>query len=324
MAVVVTGASGFVGLALTEALLADGETVVALDAAPMPAAAQTQFAGFPGKLRQVVADVRDEAAVADALQGARAMVIAAAVTAGSARELSAPEAVIGTNVQAVATAVRLAAAAGLRRVVHLSSVAAYGATAATPGPLTEDLPLRPVALYGMTKAFGETIALRLAELAGLDLVVARLGSCFGPWEHATGLRDTLSPQLQILMAARRAEPIVLEADAVRDWIYVRDAAAGLQALLRAPTLAHRVYNLGSGMVWPLSEWCTALVPGLSWRVGPAPHVQVWGDRPAASIDRLLADTAYRPAFNATGAAADWLAFLQRVGGDSLAARPPVD
>jgi UDP-glucuronate 4-epimerase len=321
MTVLVTGASGFVGLAMTEALLTAGQSVVAFDTAPAPEAAQTVFATLPGALRTVLGDVRDEAALKGAMDGVDRMIIAAAVTAGQEREIAAPETVIGVNVQAVATSVRLAATAGLRRVVHLSSIAAYGATMETEGPLTEDMPLRPTALYGITKAAGEAVALRLSALGGLDLAAVRLGSCFGPWEHATGLRDTLSPQQQILIAARQGERIVLETDAVRDWLYVRDAAAGILALLNAPALPHRVYNVGSGMSWKLSDWCNALVPGLGWRVGPAPHIRTWNDRPPASIARLQADTPYRPKFDAEAAAADWLGFLQRTGAASLAARP---
>ena len=320
MNTLVTGAAGFVGLALTEALLAVGQCVIALDAAPLPAAAQTLFATLPGTLQPIVADVRDADALAQAMAGADRMVVMAAVTAGPAREAADPEDIIGVNVGAVATAIRLAAAAGLRRVVHVSSVAAYGALPGTPGPLTEDMPCHPTGLYGVTKLAGEGVALRLAGLAGLDLVAARLGSCFGPWEHATGLRDTLSPQWQVLDAVRRDQPVVLEADAVRDWIYVRDAAAGLLALLDTPGLPHRIYNVGSGTTWPLSAWCEALAPGRPWQVGPAPHVRTWNVRPPTSIARLLADTPFRPRFGAAEAAADWLAFLDRAGPDSLAPR----
>lgn len=320
MAVVVTGAGGFVGLAVTEALLQAGDAVTALDSAPLPAAAHALFATLPGTLRTVTGDARDPATVQAALAGADRMVVMAAVTAGPAREAADPEGIIGVNVGAVATAIRLAAAAGLRRVVHVSSVAAYGALPDTPGPLTEDMPCHPTGLYGVTKLAGEGVALRLADLAGLDLVAARLGSCFGPWEHATGLRDTLSPQWQVLDALRRDQPVVLETDAVRDWIYVRDAAAGLLALLDTPGLPHRIYNVGSGTTWPLSEWCEALAPGRPWQVGPAPHVQTWNVRPPTSIARLLADTPFRPRFGASEAAADWLAFLDRAGLGSLAPR----
>ena len=309
MTVLITGAAGFVGLALVEALLTAGDGVIALDAAPIPAVAQAHFARLPGALRMVVADARDKAAVARAMRDAECMVIMAAVTAGEEREATAPEAVIEVNVKSVATAVRLAVEAKLRRVLHLSSVAVYGADAQTEGLLSEDMACRPVALYGVTKAAGEATALRLAALGGLDLVAARLGSCFGPWEHATGLRDTLSPQLEILRASHRDEPVVLESDAMRDWLYVRDAAAGLAALLRATGLRHRVYNVGSGMTWPLSAWCDAISPGRPWRIGPPPHIKTWGARPPSSIARLLADTPFRPRFGAAAAAADWQDFL---------------
>lgn len=311
MPVLITGACGFVGLALTEALLAQGEAVTAFDAAPVPAVAQARFAALPGTLRAVQGDVRDEAAVRAALDGADRMIIGAAITAGPEREASAPEQIVAVNVGAVATAVRLAAAARLRRVIHISSVSAYGAVAGTPGPLTEDMPCRPTALYGVTKWSGEAAALRLAELLGLSLAAARLGSCYGPWEHATGLRDTLSPQWQALHAARRGEALVLESDAVRDWLYVRDTAAGVLALLDAPVLHHRVYNVGSGVASPLSDWCRAL--GAPWSVGPAPNVRTWFDRPVASIARLTADTSYRPRFGQAEAAADWQAFLAETG-----------
>lgn len=308
--VLVTGAGGFVGLALVEALLTRGETVAALDAAPL-----AQFATLPGQLQPIEADVRDEAAMRAAMRGADRMIIAAAVTAGPARERTAPEHILSVNVQAVATAVRLAAEAGLRRVVHLSSGSAYGGADAADPVLLEDAPLHPTALYGISKMAGEAVALRLSALSELDLVAARLGTCFGPWEHATGLRDTLSPQWQILQAALRGEAAVLPHDAVRDWLYVRDAAAGLLALLDTPGLPHRVYNVGNEMPAPLSAFCRGLAaahPGFTWRIGAPATIATYGERPAASIARLLADTAFRPRFGAAEAVADWLEFHRRL------------
>ncbi len=326
MTVLVTGAGGFVGLALVEALLARGETVAALDAAPLREAALAAFATLPGRLQPIQADARDEAALRAALAGRDRLIIAAAITAGPARELAAPEHILSVNVQAVATAVRLAAEAGVRRVVHLSSVSAYGATDPDGPVLTEDSPLRPTALYGVSKMAGELTALRLSALAGLDLVAARLGTCYGPWEHATGLRDTLSPQWQLLQAALRGEEAVLLQDSVRDWLYVRDAAAGLIALLDKPGLPHRVYNVGSGMAQPLSEFCrnlAALRPGFTWRVGASATIATYVERSPAAIDRVLADTPYRPRFDAAAAAADWLDFHRRVPA-AIQARNPGD
>ncbi len=318
MSTLITGASGFVGLALTEALLAEGHDVMGLDQAPAPDAARACFAALPGVYRGVVGDVRDTAVVAGAMKGVDRMVVLAAITAGPAREAAEPEAVIAVNVGAVATAVRLAIGAGLRRVVLASSVAVYGAQADTPGPLMEEARCAPRTLYGITKYAAEAVAARLATQGGLDLVIARLGACFGPWEHATGLRDTLSPQQQV-MAGRHSGGVVLAADAVRDWLYVRDAAAGLVALLTAPTLGYPLYNVGAGREWPLSAWCDAV--GVPWRIGPAPHIATWSDRPSASIARLQQDTGFSPRFDAGAAARDWRGFLARTGSGTLDPRP---
>ena len=249
------------------------------------------------------------------MEGADRMIIAAAVTAGPAREMAAPEHILSVNVQAVATAVRLAVEAGLRRVLHLSSGAAYGGADAGEPVLLEDAPLHPATLYGISKMAGEAVALRLSALGGLDLVAARLGTCFGPWEYATGLRDTLSPQWQILQAALHGEAAVLPRDSVRDWLYVRDAVSGLLALLDTPALPHRVYNVGNGMPAPLSAFCRSLAavhPGFTWRIGEPSTIVTYGERPATSITRLLADTPFRPSFGAAGAAVDWLEFHRRV------------
>ena len=208
----------------------------------------------------------------------------------------------------------------MQRVVHLSSAAAYGAGPESEGPLAEDMPCHPHTLYGITKLAGERTALRLAQLAGLDLVAARLGSCFGPWEHATGLRDTLSPQYQILSAVHRGEAVVLDADAVRDWLYVRDAAASVLALLGATGLQHRLFNIGSGLSYPLSAWCEALQPRTAWTVGTSANVQSWSGRPPMSTERLAAATGYQARFDARASAADWQGFLAAAGQSTLQAR----
>ena len=254
------------------------------------------------------------------MHGATRVVTAAAVTCGPERERLAPEQVIAVNVGAVATAVRLAADAGIRRVVHLSSVAVYGAGSDTEGPLTESMPCRPQGLYGITKLAGESTALRLAGLSGLDLVAARLGACFGPWEHDTGLRDTLSPQYQIMALARHGHVVSLDHDAVRDWLYVRDAAAAILALLGTASLPHRIYNIGPVGSFALTAWSAAIGHAETRVSRDSPNVRSWGARPPLAIERLVADTHYRPSFGAAEAAADWLRFIDDVGDRSLSSR----
>ncbi|RYY91608.1 MAG: SDR family oxidoreductase, partial [Comamonadaceae bacterium] len=244
MATFITGVCGFVGLALAEHLMWRGEDVIGFDRAPLPLTASNAFEGLPGRFTMVVGDVCDAGALrqAMALHRPQRLVTLAAITADARRERTTPGAIFDVNVGGVIVALTAAADCGLTRVLHASSGAVYGASGNGAAALHEDsTPLRPEGLYGISKQAAEGAALRLAALHGLDLVVGRLGTCFGPWEADTDVRDTLSAPLQVLRLAERGEAAVLPRDSRRDWLYVRDAAAGLVALLERPTLPHAVY-----------------------------------------------------------------------------------
>lgn len=326
MTTFITGACGFVGLALAEHLLARGEHVVGFDLAPPRPAAASAFAALPGRFDMAVGDVRDATALGEAIRRHRParLVTLAAITANAARERATPGAIFDVNLGGVVAALAAAAGAGVARVVHASSGSVYGASGDGPAPLHEDTtPLRPEALYGISKMAAEAAARRLADLHGLDLVVGRLGTCFGPWEADTGWRDTLSAPLQVIEIAARGGRAVLPRPSRRDWLYVRDCAAGLAALLDRPGLPHAVYNVAAGFEGSLPEWCAAIAPahpGFDWRVAAqagtgetmvdcyAPY-----DRASMDIARLRADTGFVPRFDLASAARDFLDWRRRHG-----------
>ena len=95
---------------------------------------------------------------------------------------------------------------------------------------------------------------RLGDLWGLDVVSLRLSGVFGPWEHATGVRDTLSPHCQILAAAAAGQPAILPRPGLRDWIYAPDVADAVLAVAGAEKLGHGVYNVSTGMRFTLLDW----------------------------------------------------------------------
>ena len=254
MNILVTGASGFVGVNVLERLLADGHSVVALSASPLPELAQAALAGLPGKLRAVQVDVRDEHALDLLLKtaGIDAALAGAAITAGPERERAAPAGIVEVNLAAPLRLLELAARHGVRRVLLLSSAAAMGDLLFGERPVREDDRPEPVTLYGIGKAALEAAAIRWAGLAndGPEVVVARLTAVFGPWERETGVRDRLSPQYAIARAAARREPIApLPAGGSRDWVFAPYAADALGWLLTAPRLQHRLYNVGAGCAW---------------------------------------------------------------------------
>ena len=323
-AILVTGGAGFVGLNLVEALLARGEHVVVFGReAALPAPATAIFAALPGRIEVIQGDVQDEAALRDLFCGRRigAVFPFAAVTAGPQREAADPALILDVNLKGVIATLAAAREAGtVRRVILPSSAAVYGESAYTHRLLEEaTTPPVPISLYGVTKYAVERAGLRLAGQWGLDAIAARIGATFGPWERDTGLRDTLSMAFALGQAARRGESVTIPtAPPAYDWIYARDLAAGLLALLDAADPPHRVVNLASGLDWAphypaLLDALARAFPAFRWRhaaPGEAPTIR-WNEtrnRGAMSIARAGA-FGWRPRHTPAEAMADYAAWL---------------
>ncbi|MDQ8730884.1 NAD(P)-dependent oxidoreductase [Bradyrhizobium sp. LHD-71] len=314
MATLVTGASGFVGAALCEELVTRGERVIGLDRTPPAAEFLTAIAGAPGNFSFIALDLKDHGALARVFADhpVDRVVIGAAITADQARERIDPSGIIAVNIGSVVETIRCAAGARVSRVVYLSSGAAYGASAREVSVLTETSPLKPTSLYGITKQAGEACALRLGETFGMEVVVGRLGTCYGRFERATGVRDTLSAPFQVIRLACEGVPASLPRPAPRDWLYARDAAAAIAAVLYAPQLPHRVYNLAADFRWSLADLCARLetvVPGWRWMISTDSNVNLYEDfdRAPMGIDRLMADTSFRPQYDLAKAFAEIVA-----------------
>ncbi|HEX2828432.1 MAG TPA: NAD(P)-dependent oxidoreductase [Burkholderiales bacterium] len=324
MNVLVTGGTGFVGLNVAEALLARGDRVSIFSNAELPATARDELDALPGELRVVTGDVADGDAVARAMADAapECVVHAAVITAGEARELAQFDRIVDVNLKGTAHVVAAAADCGVRRVVYVSSGSAYGSALVENDAVDESTPAAPDTLYAITKFASERVCARLRAIRNADVVCARLGSVFGPWERDTGVRDTLSLPFQILARALSGEPVVLPSrEPRRDWIYSRDVAAGIVALLDAPALAHDLYNLSGGRGWTgfTVRWCESLktiYPRFEYRAaltGERPTVAFLGDRDRApmAVRRLREDAGFAARHDAEAAFADYLAWLQR-------------
>lgn len=310
----VFGGAGFVGLNIAERLLSQGESVVLFDRLPLPAAATSTFAALPGSLEVVQGDVTDLDAITRAMTyEIDTVVLGSAVTADAARETRDPETILQINLMALTPILRAARDADVRRIINLSSAAAYGRAAIGVPMIDEDTPPQPTGLYGITKFTSEMIGGRLADLWSLDFVSLRLSGVFGPWERATGVRDTTSPQFQISEAARRGMPALLTRPGVRDWVYAPDVARAVHAVAQAPSLQHRLYNVSAPQSWSALAWgerLAALRPGFECRLardGEAPTIDLHAptDRAPLSVERLRAELGWQAAY-AMEASADHL------------------
>ena len=313
MHVLVFGGTGFVGLNIAAALLARGHAVTLYDRAGLPPAAQRAFAIHGERLKVLQGDVLDRAAV-DAAIGAAVdvVVMGAAITASAERDATDPETILQVNLLAQVPILVAARNAGVRRVINLSSAGAYGATAFRHPQLEEDMACDPVSLYAITKFASEKVAARLAALWPLDIISVRLSGVFGPWERATGVRDTLSPQVQILDALQQKREALLARPGVRDWVYAPDVADALVLLAEAPKLQHALYNISSGREWSALQWgedLSALHPGFICRLagdGETPTINLHSDadRAPLSVSRLDQEFGWRATFGCADSAAD--------------------
>jgi UDP-glucuronate 4-epimerase len=321
MTTLVTGASGFVGLHLLELMLTRGDTVVGLSSTPIPPVVASTFNELPGTLIEVVGDVRDGALLAQLMAEHDIVRVChmAAITASAEREMQAADTILDVNFIGLARVIKASADAGVQRFLYVSSIAVFGGVSPDGSLIEEDAAHVPSALYAITKSTGEAVTARLAGLLGLDYVIGRLGRVFGPYEYATGVRDTLSQVYQATAMARNGQPFGFARPCTKNWNYGPDAAINIDLLLSAPSHAHTVYNLGTPHAWSLAAWCELLaqrIDGVDCVVGPAADgrtdIDLGGGHDAGllSWQRFSDEFTPPPPYGMHAAFDDYLAFLE--------------
>jgi len=222
--VAVTGAAGGLGRALVRVLVGSGHQVRAAVRAPAQAELVSALGAEP-----VEVDVTRPETLPRLVEGAE---VVHHLAAWMGRPPGLAEAVNVGGTRAVA---RACAAAGVRRLVHASSVAVYGPV--TDGVVTEETPLRAVGdPYGDSKLASEAAAREALAGAATELVVLRPTMVYGP---ASG-SWTLAP----VRAIRSGLPVVLgDGSGLLDAVYVDDVAAAFAAAGEAPGVGGRAYNV---------------------------------------------------------------------------------
>jgi len=317
MKVLIFGGAGFVGLNVAEALLARGHDVMLYDRKELPAGAEGSFAKFREQLTVVQGEISDVERIDTLIKaGVDTIVLGAAITAGDHLERTATSRILDINVMAQMPILSSAIRRGVRRVVNLSSAAAYGAAGQRHQVLDENTPCDPVSFYAISKFTSERSVARLAELFGGEFLSVRLSAVFGPWERIGKVRDTPSLQFQILAEFARGEPALLPEAGVKDWIYAPDAAEAVAVLIEAEQPRHRLYNISTGATWSALQWgeaFAALHPGWQCRLA-APGEKTFiklhgGDRAPLSVTRMADEFGWRARFGCAESAAAMSAWL---------------
>lgn len=249
MTVLVTGAGGFVGCHLLEALARafPGDTIVAADASPPDAVADAVVSAIGERCRVRRLDVTDRAAVASVIAdyGPRLVIHAAAVTPTPEQEREDPIGILDINLGGLANVLDAAGRlGGVGRVVFISSTGVFGPGVGLDGPVDETADPRPGHLYGLSKRAGEDLLRRWCTLTGADGASLRLGTIFGRHERTTPKRGRLSAVARLLEAGQGGRSVAVHgAGVMRDWLDADDLADAVMRVALAPRLSHTLYNL---------------------------------------------------------------------------------
>jgi len=293
--VLVTGAAGFIGSHLVDALLAAGWRVTGVDSFDPFYAPGIKERNVAPHLRHphyalARTDIRDAAAL-DALATRYDAIVHLAARAGVRPSIADPLAYQQVNVAGTQNILELARRSGTSHVVFASSSSVYGVNPNTPWS-ERDYVLQPISPYASTKVSGELLGHVYSHLYGIRFIALRFFTVYGPRQR---------PDLAIHGFARRmlaGTPIPVFGDGTtrRDYTYIADIVAGVQAALDYDRSRYEVINLGNDRTVTLSEMIAQLerALGVTARIDRQPEQP--GDVPQtwASIDKATSLLGYRP------------------------------
>ena len=241
MKVLVTGADGFIGSHLVEALVRLGIDIRAfvlynsfnswgwLDRAP---------SDIRDNLDVFAGDIRDPHGMKTAMQGCDAVLHLAALIA-IPYSYHSPDAYVDTNVKGTLNVLQAARELGVRRIIHTSTSEVYGTARFVP--ITEEHPLQGQSPYAATKIAADQLAYSFHASFGLPVVIVRPFNTYGPRQSARAVIPTIITQI----ASGKRQIRLGALSPTRDFTYVQDTVAAFIAALRSDAGLGQVVNFGS-------------------------------------------------------------------------------
>ena len=320
MAVLVTGGMGVLGSMVTEELVGRGERAVLyarhLDASLLGG-------DLLPRVEYVQGDVLELPALVHAIRRYRVtrIVHMAALLIGECQ--TNPYRGFKVNAEGTVNVLEAARMTDVARVVYTSSKSVYGAVPPPYGhptyrPLPEDGPKNPVRVYDVTKLAGEHMGLNYASTFGLDVVILRFASTFGPGKLVR--HGPVSWHSRLVEDAMAGQPARLPqgGDQPDDMIYHRDIAHAIVLACYAGGLTDRVFNVGRGEPSTMREFAEAIrrvIPGATIEVGPGldyygsgiPYYSVY------DIGRARQQLGFTPRFDMEAGVRDYVETMRRLG-----------
>jgi UDP-glucuronate 4-epimerase len=293
---VVTGAAGFIGSHVVDALLRRGAEVVGIDNFDdfydsALKRGNVTWASTQPAYALVEGDIRDPRSLDEAFSpGAVSAVIHLAARAGVRPSIVNPQLYDSVNVGGTTAVLEQARRHGTKQIIFGSSSSVYGAT--SPVPFAEGSPAdRPSSPYAATKRSGEIACYAYHHLYGMDITCLRFFTVYGPRQR---------PEMAIHRFTRLIDhgqtvDLYGDGDSRRDYTFVDDVVDGVMRALYRPN-GYRIYNLGTTRTTRLRELVEMIAARLNAPLRVVPMPDQPGDVPITFADIELAarELGYHP------------------------------
>ena len=260
----VTGAAGFIGSNLAEALLDRGYRVRGVDDFATGRRSNLEPLSPREDFSFREADIRDADAMADAVADVDYLFHQAAV-ASVPRSVEDPVATTDANCTGTATVLDAARRADVDTAVVASSSSVYGASEELPK--VETMPATPESPYALSKYFTEELALQFSDFYDINTVALRYFNIFGPRQDPEGEYAAVIPKFVSLMLDGDRPVIFGDGEQSRDFTYV-DNAVEANVLAAEGDVTGEAFNVGTGGRVTVNELVDALNETLDTDLDP--------------------------------------------------------
>ena len=315
--ILITGGCGFIGRYVTEELLEQGYRVRILDSLIDQVHGEAA-AAVPDGVELIRADVRDKAAVSEALAGIDGVVHLAAEV-GVGQSMYEIARYVGGNDLGTAVLLEAMIDRPVSRIVVASSMSVYGeglydtagggsagsirrrgadikagrwdpvapdGTPLTPAPTDEQKPVDLASIYALTKYAQERAVLIFGEAYGVDAVALRLFNVFGPGQALSNPYTGVLANFASRLINGQPPMIFEDGRQQRDFVHVRDVARAFRLALEQRSAAGHVINVGSGNAYAIADVATMLANAMG-----VPHLSpdIMGKARSGDIRNCFAD-----------------------------------
>ncbi|WP_114698085.1 NAD-dependent 4,6-dehydratase LegB [Polynucleobacter necessarius] len=247
--ILITGADGFIGSHLVEALVRLGFQVrafVMYNSFNSWGWLDHCATDLKGQFEVFAGDIRDPHGVKKAMTGCDAVLHLAALIA-IPYSYHSPDTYVDTNIKGTLNVLQAARELGIKRIIHTSTSEVYGTACFVP--ITEDHPLQGQSPYSATKIAADQMAYSFYSSFDMPVVIVRPFNTYGPRQSARAVIPTIITQIASGMRRIKLGAV----SPTRDFNYVLDTVAGFIAVLTSDGGLGEVVNLGSNFEISIGE-----------------------------------------------------------------------